>query len=98
MTTIYARQGDVVIRKAPIGDVTLAPATDLVVAGSTSAAHTIVGQCGYATSGRDTIVRIATDTTLSHAGRHLPISLPAGEYRFSPLRERGDATDRSVED
>jgi hypothetical protein len=96
-TEIFARQGDVVIRQqAATGE--LVPATDLVVAGASSHPHTIVGPCLHRREGRTTIVRLAADTTIAHAGRHQPIPLPAGDYRLSPLRERGDDGDRAVED
>jgi hypothetical protein len=97
MLKIYARQGDVVIQQQPAsGD--LAPMTDLVVAGALSHPHTIRGMCLYRRSGRTTIVRVLADTTIEHAGRHKPIPLPAGDYLLTPLRERGDQSDRAVED
>ena len=94
---IYARQGDVVIRQAEItGD--LIPAVDLVVAGASSSPHTLVGKCEYRIDGRVTYVRVAAETTLTHAGRHLPVPMPAGDYVLTSLRERGDKFDRAVED
>ena len=97
MTEIYARQGDVVIRQqSATGELT--PATDLVVAGASSHPHTIVGPCLYRRDGRTTLVRLATATTIEHAGRHPPIALLAGDYSLTPLRERGDDGDRAVED
>ena len=94
---IYARHGDVVIRQQSV-DGELATATDLVIAGSSSSPHTILGACHYRQEGQETLVRIAKDTTIEHAGRHKPIPLPAGDYVFSALRERGDKSDRKVED
>lgn len=97
MTEIYARQGDVVIRQQPAtGELT--PAIGLVVAGASSHPHTIVGPCLHRREGRRTVVRLAVPTTIEHAGRHTPISLPAGDYELTPLRERGDDGDRAVED
>lgn len=94
---IYARQGDVIIRQTQImGD--LIPAVDLVVAGATSSPHVLAGKCGYRIVGNMTFVRVAAETTLAHAGRHLPVPLPAGDYVFAPLRERGDKFDRTVGD
>jgi hypothetical protein len=94
---IYARQGDVVIRQTQImGD--LISAVDLVVAGASSSPHTLVGKCGYRIDGPVTYVRVAAETTLAHAGRHLPVPMPAGDYALTSLRERGDKFDRAVED
>ena len=94
---IYARQGDVVIRQQVItGELT--PATDLIVAGASSHPHTIRGTCLHRRDGRATLVRIEKSTTIDHAGRHKPIPMPAGDYHLSPLRERGDRSDRAVED
>jgi hypothetical protein len=94
---IFARHGDVVIRQQPVtGE--LAPATDLVIAGSSSSPHTVRGACQYRLDGQVTSVRLAADTVIEHAGRHKPIPLPAGDYQFSALRERGDKDDRKVED
>jgi len=96
-TEIFARQGDVVIRQEPAtGE--LALEADLVVAGASSHPHTIAGPCMHRREGRTTIVRLAAPSTIAHAGRHQPIPLPAGDYRLSPLRERGDNNDRAVED
>jgi hypothetical protein len=71
---------------------------DLVVAGAHSHPHTVAGACLYRVAGRATHVRVLTATSLTHAGRHLPVPLPPGDYRMSPLRERGDESDRAVED
>ena len=94
---VYARQGDVVIRRTQImGDLT--PAVNLVVAGASSSPHTLVGECGYRIDGAMTYVRVAAGTTLTHAGRHLAVPMPAGDYVLTSLRERGDNSDRAVED
>jgi hypothetical protein len=94
---IFARQGDVVIRKTRlVGE--LDDATDLVVAGASSHPHTIRGACKFKRDGNITVVRVPDDTTIEHAGRHQSISLPAGDYELTSLRERGDEYDRQVED
>ena len=94
---LFARQGDVVIdRRAVTGELTAA--TDLVVAGGASHPHTIVGPCLTRAEGGVTLVRLASDTELSHAGGHRPVRLPAGDYHLWTLRERGDLSDRQVED
>src|SRR5271157_2971093 len=97
MSEVFGRQGDVVIRKQDVsGDLT---ATEgLVVAGASSHPHVIVGQCLFRRENRTTFVRVSVATEMTHAGQHKPILLTPGDYACSPLRERGDAGDRTVED
>lgn len=94
---IYARQGDLVFEQTTItGDLTAA--NSAVLAGHDSAAHTVKGAMSLRTEGLVTFLRAAKKVTVTHAGRHLPITLEPGDYRVFPLRERGDGTDRAVED
>jgi hypothetical protein len=99
---IYARQGDLIIDRlsSPItGE--LAPTRRLVFAGDSSGhPHRLVGDCLSRRDGTRTLVRVAKTMTIEHGrtGGHKPITLVPGDYSIGPLRERGDATDRPVED
>lgn len=94
---LYARQGDLVFDKTPVtGE--LEKAVNPVLAGRDSAPHTIRGTVLMRRDGALTMIRVAEQTEVTHAGRHLPITLEPGDYIISPLRERGDGFDRSVED
>jgi hypothetical protein len=97
-TTIYARQGDLVIQKTDTMPDDLVSARNLVLAGDKSAAHTLMGPVKYAQQGLRTMIRVAKATTIEHAGRHKPVKLTKGDYVVWPLRERGDVADRRVED
>jgi hypothetical protein len=101
-TAIYARQGDLVIDKlqSPISG-ELEKAKQVTFAGDSSGhPHRIVGEVLLRKEGRRTLVRLSEPRTLEHgrAGGHKPVTLEAGDYAITPLRERGDAGDRSVED
>lgn len=102
MTTIYARQGDLVIDKldTPItGE--LATTKRLTFAGDSSGhPHRLVGACQSRRETDRTLIRIATATRIEHgrAGGHRPVKLVPGDYAVSILRERGDGRDRKVED
>jgi hypothetical protein len=76
----------------------LEKAVNPVLAGRDSAPHTIRGTVLMRRDGALTMIRIAEPAVVEHAGRHLPITLEPGDYVISPLRERGDGLDRSVED
>lgn len=94
---LYARQGDLVFDKRAVsGD--LVARTNLVLAGETSAPHTVQGKVLARQEGLRTFLRVAETTQVMHAGRHLPITLDPGDYEVRPLRERGDSGDRAVED
>lgn len=96
---LYARHGDLVFDKltSPIsGD--LSKHTDLVLAGTDSAPHTVRGQVEARRDGVITLMRVAATTTVEHAGRHKTITLEPGDYEVRPLRERHDGQDRAVED
>jgi hypothetical protein len=99
---IYARQGDLVIRKldAPASG-ELRPKTNIVFAGDSSGhPHTLRGNALMRRDGRKFFVRLAEPTVLEHgsAGGHKAVTLEAGDYEIGPKRERGDAGDRAVED
>jgi len=70
----------------------------LVLAGATSAAHTVDGEVLARQDGQRTFLRVPEAVSVVHAGRHLPITLQPGDYEVRPLRERGDRGDRAVED
>lgn len=99
---LYARQGDLVIEKLakPItGD--LLPARDVVFAGDSSGhTHTLRGSCLMRRDGRTHFVRLEKALPLEHAKTdgHKTIELAPGDYEIRPKRERGDASDRAVED
>ncbi len=99
---LAARHGDLVIEKlsAPIsGD--LEKGNNIVFAGDSSGhTHTLMGPALFRREGRRTLVRIAKKTTIEHAKSdgHKTIELAKGDYEVRPLRERGDGSDRAVED
>jgi hypothetical protein len=99
MDDIFALQGDQIIRKLDkriAGE--LEPARDLVIAGSHSSPHIIVGRC-YTRMERDRrLVRVSRATIIKHADRHRPTKLIKGDYEIYPQRERGGDGDRAVED
>lgn len=95
---IYARQGDLVFNKVPSVSGDLKPSRGLVLSGSDSDPHTVVGETLSRRDGRNIFLRVGAPTEVTHAGRHLPITLEAGDYEVYPLRERGDQEDRAVED
>lgn len=95
---IYARQGDIIIKRIENISGPLCQETDVVVAGSDSP-HTIRGPVQIQRAGDSIIrVRITTETVVFHAGRHEDVRLETGDYELQPLRERGDRRDRRVED
>jgi hypothetical protein len=101
-TEIYARQGDLVIHKLdapPTG--TLEPRKNFVFAGDSSGhPHMLRGLSHVMQRGRTTIVRIDEPMALEHgkAGGHRTVDLEIGHYEVRPLRERGDGSDRAVDD
>jgi hypothetical protein len=95
---LYARQGDLVFTRIPKIDEELTKKSNLVLAGALSAPHTVTGEVLARQDGSTTFLRVTEPVTVAHAGRHLPVQLEPGDYRASPLRERGGEGDRAVED
>lgn len=101
---IYARHGDLVIEKlnTPItGE--LKKGTNIVFAGDSSGhPHTLVGEVMHRRDGRRTFVQVPDGKSLElrhgKSTGHKTISLAPGAYEVRPLRERGDGSDRAVED
>jgi hypothetical protein len=99
---LYARQGDLVIEKLakPI-EGELIPAKDIVFAGDSSGhRHVLRGKAQHRVDGDRTLVRVAKTATLTHekSDGHKDVMLVPGDYEVRPLRERGDGSDRAVED
>lgn len=100
---IYARQGDLVIEKLkalPSG-IELQPGKAVTFAGDSSGhPHTLAGSFKFARRGRETFVRVGKKHSITHgkAGGHKAVELARGIYVVRPLRERGDGSDRAVED
>lgn len=98
---LYARHGDLVIEKLTKIDGELRPMTNLVFAGDSSGhPHRLLGKCQMRREGRRALVRVLETTRLEHGkpDGHQTIELAAGDYEVRPLRERGDGSDRAVED
>ena len=96
---IYARQGDLVISAIAAGHkASLVSQQDLVLAGSDTSPHTVVGDVLAQVESTRTLIRCVAPTTITHAGRHLPVVLVPGDYEITRLRERGCAGDRAVGD
>jgi hypothetical protein len=100
---IYARQGDLVIDRlaTPItGE--LEKGRAISFAGDSSGhPHRLLGACEFRREANGvTLVRVAKPTKIAHgkAGGHKAVTLEAGDYEVRRLRERGDKTDRIVED
>jgi hypothetical protein len=98
---IYARQGDLVIEKIDGIDGDLESITNFVFAGDSSGHHhTLIGTAQIRRDGAATLVRLSQALRLEHGkpDGHETVTLEIGTYRVRPLRERGDAGDRAVED
>lgn len=99
---IFARQGDLVIDERPAGTTgEWTPARDVVFAGDSSGhRHRLLGNCEIMTVGAVTRVKLAEPRELIHekSDGHGGVWLPAGMYEVRRLRERGDGSDRAVED
>jgi hypothetical protein len=96
---IYARQGDLVITKlAKPSTADLAKKTNLVLACSDTSPHTVRGVVLAAQSGQMWTIRVERKTEIVHGSRHFATKLVPGDYEIRPLRERGGAMDRAVED
>lgn len=105
---IYARQGDLVIEKlsAPIAG-ELEAVKRIVFAGDSSGhPHVMVasrttGKISTRKEGRRTLLRVEGNGIDMQHGKpegHGDVPFVPGDYAIYPLRERGDGSDRSVED
>ncbi len=99
---LYGRQGDLVIEKLDSLSGDLVIRKDIVFAGDSSGhRHRLLGEAKVLTSsGRATRFTVEHPTDLVHekADGHETVRLEAGSYEIRPLRERGDRSDRAVED
>jgi hypothetical protein len=101
---LFARQGDLVIErldKQIEGD--LIKRSDIVFAGDSSGhRHRLLGTAMVEanSSPQRTRFRIVEPMQLAHEkpDGHKTIDLLPGDYEIRPLRERGDGSDRAVED
>ncbi len=94
---IYARQGDLVITKVDESG-EYKSETNPVLAGKNSSPHTVRGRVGVRRSGNQIDLLVKKPTELVHSSRHRPVTLEPGAYTVTRLRERGDQSDRAVED
>jgi hypothetical protein len=99
---IYARQGDLVIEKVSNISGDLTEKTDIVFAGDSSGhRHRLLGKAQMIRLDDNvTRIRLAAPTKLVHEkpDGHKTIDMAVGDYEVRPLRERGDGSDRAVED
>ena len=98
---IYAHQGDLIIDRVDSAPVELTRTNSpTVIAGSHEGTHSLPAGIDYAKDGeRDHYVRPPTDVQLTHASRHNPVPLTAGEiYHIWPQIERRGDGDQDVED
>lgn len=101
---LYARQGDLIIEKlsTPLtGDMVKRPT--VVFAGDSSGhRHRISGNILVAEvwPAGETAIRLSDTTDLIHekADGHATVRMEPGDYVVRHLRERGDSSDRAVED
>lgn len=100
MKKFYARQGDLVIDRRLEAPVKLEKTTTpTVIAGSHDGAHTIPGGVEYGREGRVHYIKPAHNCSMTHASRHLPVPLEAGQvYAVWPQIERRGEGDVDVED
>lgn len=99
---IYGRQGDLVIEKlTTLISGKLEEAKRTVFAGDSSGhPHVLAGPHKMRREGRQTLVRIEKALAITHGkpDGHDTVDLVPGDYAVRPLRERGDGSDRAVED
>jgi len=102
MEQIYARHGDLVIRKeaVPPGFDLKKPSAPLVLAGHESAPHVIAAfqDVEHGADGETQRLRVAKSVMLTHGGRHAAIEIEPGDYVVYPLAEMSGDLARSVED
>lgn len=103
---LYARQGDLVIEKLPSIRGELTEMKGVVFAGDSSGhPHSMDGKVLGRREGRATLVKVTANREITHGkeGGHKTVVLKGsskkpGYYSVRPLRERGDGSDRAVED
>ena len=101
---IYARQGDLVIERLTerLNDAELDPRRDIVLAGDSSGhRHRLCGVVlVLATESPICRFRVLDRIVLDHekADGHPTVEMEPGDYAVHRLRERGDDSDRNVED
>jgi hypothetical protein len=101
---IFARQGDLVVRRAPKPFEDTADfrrRTGFVLAGDSSGhRHRLKGPALVRERVDGVDVRLTKATTLGHekCGGHKAVTLPAGDYEITRKRERGGQGDRAVQD
>ncbi len=95
---IYARQGDLVFEVFDVSRFDLKPTETPTLAGNDSDPHTIAGTVLHGQQGRVHYIKLDKPVEVRHSTRHPAITLEPGSYRVRPLRERGSAEDRAVED
>lgn len=98
---LYARHGDLVIEKLDTISGDLAKMVNVTFGGDSSGhPHTLMGTVLGRRDGLRTFVRLDKSAKLVHgkADGHRTIDIEPGDYEVRPLRERGDGTDRAVED
>lgn len=102
MEQIYARHGDLVIRKeaVPAGFELKKPTAPLVLAGHESAPHIIAEfqNVAHGADGETQRLRVSKTVTLTHGGRHTAIEIEPDDYVIYPLAEMSGDLARSVED
>jgi len=103
---IYARQGDLVIERVTSIRGELTEMKGITFAGDSSGhPHSIAGKVLARREGRSTLVKVTSNREITHGrpGGHKTVVLKGsakkpGYYSVRPLRERGDGSDRAVED
>jgi len=103
---LYARQGDLVIEKVTSISGKLEKVKGVTFAGDSSGhPHTLAGAIEMRREGRATLVKVTGKREITHGkeGGHKTVTLNGsaakpGYYSVRPLRERGDGSDRAVED
>lgn len=103
---LYARQGDLVIEKLSKIDGELAELKGITFAGDSSGhPHSIAGKLFARREGTRTLVKVTGRREITHGkdGGHNTVVLEGsakepGLYEVRPLRERGDGSNRAVDD
>jgi hypothetical protein len=98
---LYGRQGDLVIENISNVDGDLIAVTDHVISGDSSGhPHMIRGRSKIRKDGELTFVVLTKAAELIHGkpDGHKTVKLKAGAYEIHPLRERGGAGDRAIQD